>query len=105
MDTKLDIELYDRGNDLLEVVATDAETGETVSAFGWVSATQRHWPADLYQEVTTEDGEKHVQLGSKGKPRKMTNDELREYALALLAEQHPAVQSGKAPKAFATFKV
>lgn len=103
------IEAHDVGGDVLRVTGTidgvfvkDPDTGEdtdrlqTITAHGWVSALENHYPADAYDD----DGLKlkTTKKGAPGdpehEPRPMTKAERRAYCEQLLlgASPKPAVE-------------
>lgn len=100
------VSVQDVGGDRLLVTATDGT--RTLTAVGHVSATQRHYDADAYAEMwsdehggwkpvtakTPKDTIRDVHLKANASPRPMTPAEVTEYAHRLLAEQHgTAVES------------
>lgn len=62
--------------DLISVEALALDTGATVTAQGWISATKNYYPPEAYNS----DGN-HVE---GAEPREMTNDERREYIMQLV---------------------
>lgn len=73
-------EIVNCGDDLLRVTAT-LDTGDTITATGWVSATTNHYDPAAYDV----DGN----LVAKATPRAMTPTEVGEYAQQLVLDQHP----------------
>jgi hypothetical protein len=97
------IEVHDLGDDRLRVRAQvdDADDGsDAVEAFGWMSAMERHYDADAYQD----DGHRCVAPGhgkarhhcTEPEPRPMTDDERRAYWERLVREQHPEIAEAPA---------
>lgn len=70
----------DTGGDVLEIVAKDA-AGNTVTAWGWVSATTNYFPPDAYDA----DGNRSPDI----EPRAMTDDEIETYARGRVRELYP----------------
>lgn len=56
-----------------------------LSATGWVSATQQHYPSDAYTA-----GDQGTQLAEGAEPRAMTPDEVADYCRQLLVDSFVA---------------
>lgn len=90
---------YDGADTDTVLLITASDGDRTYVAIGWHSATTNHYdPADyvVYDEKDAANADLSVthgrQLRPNATPRPMTPEEVGEYALSLIFEQHPELR-------------